>query len=64
MDSFSRMIGISIFYIISCKYIGPALMKNREPFSLKTTIIIYNILQMIVCSITAYAVSALVKFSS
>lgn len=34
-------------YILFVKFIGPHLMKNREPFELKTTLLVYNALMVI-----------------
>lgn len=38
---------ISFAYIYFVQKLGPHLMKNREPFQLKTVMIIYNIVQIV-----------------
>lgn len=40
-------------YILVIKYIGPAFMKNREPYRLRTVMIVYN---LIITAIYAYSV--------
>uniref|UniRef100_A0A0A9YUJ5 Elongation of very long chain fatty acids protein n=1 Tax=Lygus hesperus TaxID=30085 RepID=A0A0A9YUJ5_LYGHE len=50
MDSPSTVFSISFAYIVICKYLGPRLMKDRKPFSLKRTILIYNMIQILLCA--------------
>lgn len=33
-------------YVYLVKVLGPKIMKNREPFELKNTLIVYNIVQV------------------
>ncbi|KAG8193458.1 hypothetical protein JTE90_005105 [Oedothorax gibbosus] len=50
------------FYIIFCKWIGPALMVDRKPFELKNVLIFYNFFQMIVNTyLTIKAVEGLLR---
>lgn len=36
------VVGISLVYVLFCTVIGPAIMKNREPFDLRFWILHYN----------------------
>ncbi|KAK7030974.1 Elongation of very long chain fatty acids protein 7, partial [Halocaridina rubra] len=38
----------SVFYVLAVTWIGPRLMKNREPFSnLRSIMILYNVIQVV-----------------
>jgi elongation of very long chain fatty acids protein 7 len=38
---------ILVSYLYFCLYAGPQYMKNRKPFQLKNTLIVYNLVQVI-----------------
>lgn len=38
---------ILVTYLYFCLYAGPRYMKNRKPFELKNTLIIYNAIQVV-----------------
>lgn len=42
MDGYTPTLVITAIYVIFVTWIGPAFMKNREPFKLKWPIVIYN----------------------
>ncbi|KAL5284057.1 hypothetical protein ACFFRR_006371 [Megaselia abdita] len=42
------LICILTTYLLFCNYIGPYLMKDRKPFELKKTLIVYNFLQVLI----------------
>ena len=44
----TAVILISICYIIFVTWIGPTVMRNREPYSLKIPLLVYNICQVII----------------
>lgn len=45
--SFYPLATILASYLYFCLYAGPAWMKNRKPFELKNTLIVYNVVQVI-----------------
>ncbi|GFT41548.1 elongation of very long chain fatty acids protein 7 [Nephila pilipes] len=47
---------IVAFYLLFVIWIGPALMKNRKPFTLRKTLIAYNFLQSVANTIVAYQI--------
>ena len=47
---------ICAFYVYFVKSLGPRLMKDREPFDLKKTIIVYNIIQVVLSIYIVYKV--------
>lgn len=51
------LISILVTYLYFCLYAGPRYMKNRKPFQLKNTLIIYNIAQVILSVILVVEVS-------
>ena len=54
MDGGPWNVLFSVFvYLYIVKYAGPALMKNRKPFDLKSTILIYN---LVLVSVNAFFV--------
>ena len=56
MDSYPMMsspwptIGLCVVYVIFVKVVGPAFMKNREAFDLKTPMMLYNVFQVSIIS--------------
>jgi hypothetical protein len=46
-------------YLYFCLYAGPRYMKNRKPFQLKNTLIVYNIVQVVLSIILVIEVSFL-----
>uniref|UniRef100_T1GUL5 Elongation of very long chain fatty acids protein n=1 Tax=Megaselia scalaris TaxID=36166 RepID=T1GUL5_MEGSC len=57
MGSPTPLICILIVYLLFCNYIGPYLMKDREPFELKKTLIVYNFLQVLCSAYIVYELS-------
>lgn len=47
---------ILVSYLYFCLYAGPRYMKNRKPFQLKNTLIVYNVIQVIVSVVLVYEV--------
>ena len=47
MDSPWPTLTLCAAYIYFVKFMGPSFMKNRDPYQLKTTIQVYNILQVL-----------------
>ncbi|KAK9504247.1 hypothetical protein O3M35_010622 [Rhynocoris fuscipes] len=43
-----------LIYLITVKYILPKFMENRQPYNLKNIILIYNLVQVIICTTTCY----------
>lgn len=41
------LLTILVTYLYFCLYAGPRYMKNRKPFQLKNTLVVYNISQVI-----------------
>ncbi|BES91353.1 elongation of very long chain fatty acids protein [Nesidiocoris tenuis] len=56
MDNPNIVLCIATGYLIFCKYIGPFLMKNRRPYSLKNTILVYNAIQILACIYFSYTI--------
>ncbi|CAH1116617.1 unnamed protein product [Phaedon cochleariae] len=54
MGGFGTIMYISIGYLLLVLVILPAIMKNREPLVLTTTIRIYNISQVVLCCLILY----------
>lgn len=46
-------------YLYFCLYAGPKYMKDRKPFELKNTLIVYNIVQVILSVVLVIEVSFL-----
>lgn len=44
-------------YLYFCLYAGPKYMKDRKPFELKNTLIIYNIVQVVLSVVLVFEVS-------
>ena len=42
------ILGISLIYILLVTWIGPWFMRDREPYSLKKTILVYNFIQVVI----------------
>lgn len=58
------LISILVTYLYFCLYAGPRYMKNRKPFQLKNTLIVYNIAQVILSIILVIEVSEWVHVST
>ncbi|XP_068898145.1 very long chain fatty acid elongase AAEL008004-like isoform X3 [Tenebrio molitor] len=56
MSSPIPTIAIVLLYIYFVKFLGPQLMKNRKPFQLKTAILVYNLLQVLLSTYLFYEV--------
>jgi len=56
MDSIWPTIALSASYYLIVRYIGPQVMKNREPFNLKYVMLAYNLFQTIFNSWIFYKV--------
>lgn len=50
-------LGICLFYAYFSRVLGPRLMENRKPFSLKRLLIVYNLLQTLFSGWIFYEVS-------
>lgn len=48
MDSIWPTLTLSATYYLIVRFIGPRIMKNREPFKLKEVMLVYNLLQTII----------------
>lgn len=48
------MITILVSYLYFCLYAGPKYMKNRKPFELKTALLVYNAIQVVLSVILFY----------
>lgn len=44
-------------YLYFCLYAGPRYMRDRKPFELKTTMIVYNIFQVVLSYVLFHEVS-------
>lgn len=53
---------IIAFYVYFVKKLGPALMKNREPFNLRAPILAYNLLMILVNSYFFYEIVVNYRF--
>lgn len=58
------LLSILATYLYFCLYAGPRYMKNRKPFQLKNTLIIYNISQVVFSIILVIEVSTRYGFMS
>ena len=47
---------ISALYLIFCIFIGPMLMKNRQPYELKWLMQVYNLQQVLTSTYVTYEV--------
>ena len=47
LNSPELMILISVLYVLFVTWLGPWLMRDRKPFSLKNTLLAYNIFQVV-----------------
>ena len=54
MNSPWPTISLCAGYVYICKILGPYLMKDREPFKLKKTIMAYNFIQVLFSSYVFY----------
>lgn len=54
MGSPIPLICILTFYLLFCNYIGPYIMKDRKPFELKKTLIVYNFIQVLCSAYIVY----------
>lgn len=52
------LFGILAFYLFFCLYAGPRYMRDRKPYELKNTMIIYNAIQVIISCVLFYEVSS------
>lgn len=57
MGSPIPLICILAAYLLFCNYIGPYIMKDREPFELKKTMIVYNFMQVVCSAYMVYEVT-------
>lgn len=51
------LLTLLILYLYFVRSWGPSLMKNRKPFELKHTLVIYNFLQVLISTFLVYEVS-------
>lgn len=51
------LLTILVTYLYFCLYAGPRYMKNRKPFQLKNTLIVYNIIQVVFSIVLVIEVS-------
>lgn len=56
------MLSLLAVYNYAVQRLGPALMANRKPFRLRTTLIVYNFIQMLLSSYLFYLASRLAWF--
>ena len=57
MDSIVPTLALCVAYVIIVKFLGPWYMKGRDPYKLKTVLIIYNALQVVFSVWQFYEVS-------
>lgn len=57
-ESLTPLFAILGVYLAFCIYVGPRIMRNRKPFELKNTLIVYNALQVVFSAVLVYEVSA------
>lgn len=50
------VIWIIFNFVLFCKYLGPAMMKNREPYELRFPMFVYNCVMTLVNTIAVYKV--------
>lgn len=55
--SFTPLFTILVTYLYFCLYAGKRWMKNRKPFQLKNTLVIYNAVQIVLSLILVVEVS-------
>jgi elongation of very long chain fatty acids protein 7 len=48
MSSPTPVILLCVGYVVLTKYIGPRIMKNRKPFELRSVMIVYNLLNVLI----------------
>lgn len=48
---------ILVTYLYFCLHAGPKYMKDRKPFDLKNTLIVYNVIQVVLSIYLVYEVS-------
>lgn len=51
------LLTIIVTYLYFCLYAGPRYMKNRKPFQLKNTLIVYNVIQVVLSVVLVIEVS-------
>lgn len=56
-ESFEPLVVIIAAYLFFCIYAGPRLMRNRKPFELKNTLLLYNAVQVALSVYMVYEVS-------
>lgn len=59
-DSPGPLLTILVTYVYFCVYAGPKYMKNRKPFELKNTLIVYNAIQVVLSVILVVEVCKLI----
>lgn len=42
------ILGISLIYVLLVTWLGPMFMRNRKPYSLTTTLLVYNFIQVVI----------------
>lgn len=50
------LLTILVTYLYFCLYAGPQYMKNRKPFELKNTLIVYNAIQVVLSVVLVFEV--------
>lgn len=55
------LFAILAFYLFFCLYAGPKYMRNRKPFELRNTLLIYNAFQVALSCVMFYEVSLNVR---
>ncbi|XP_063839357.1 very long chain fatty acid elongase 7-like isoform X1 [Ostrinia nubilalis] len=53
-DSLPFLVCLVAAYLLFVKKIGPDFMKNREPYKLKNTILVYNAIQVVLSAVFVY----------
>ncbi|XP_005181233.2 elongation of very long chain fatty acids protein AAEL008004 [Musca domestica] len=53
-ESLTPLFAILGVYLAFCIYVGPRIMRNRKPFELKNTLIVYNALQVVFSAVLVY----------
>lgn len=56
LDSPLPILCILAAYMYFVLYLGPKIMKNREPFNIKNIIVVFNIIQIVTCSFIVFQV--------
>lgn len=57
MGSPIPLICILTAYLLFCNYLGPYIMRDRKPFELKKTLIVYNFVQVLCSAYMVYEAS-------